>query len=271
MKCLASFLCRKFCFKCMMVMIKCVKGMSVINKLIIISLVLLLFISLCACNGSESVTKISDIAYGKSTDNTVYILENEHYVPFLVLTNDYYGDTLLLRRDVKSPGRFNEYSSFYENSEIDHYLNHGYLEEISSALPHIQLTNLDVTDEKALGKSGTETKTIKRNVFLLSCTEIGIDSVVNMGDEGLCLSYFSESENRIAYRDGSVSSWWLRTPNTYYRSCVYVVGDNNKIGFSNAYDNNGIRPAFCVKNDSKIELKDGIVDNQMVYVFSGEN
>ena len=41
------------------------------------------------------------------------------------------------------------------------------------------------------------------------------------------------------------SSWWLRTPNTYYLSCTYVIGANNKIGTTNAYDKNGVRPAFC--------------------------
>ena len=42
-------------------------------------------------------------------------------------------------------------------------------------------------------------------------------------------------------------------PNTYYTSCVYVIGANNKIGFSNAYDKNGVRPAFCVPGDCKME------------------
>ena len=65
----------------------------------------------------------------------------------------------------------------------------------------------------------------------------------------------------LLYKNGSLykesknqkSSWWLRTPNTYYTSCVYVIGANNKIGFSNAYDKNGVRPAFCVPGDCKME------------------
>ena len=63
----------------------------------------------------------------------------------------------------------------------------------------------------------------------------------------------------------------MRTPNTYYLSCSYVIGDNNKLGFTNSYDQNGIRPAVCVEGDTKIELKSGIVADQMVYVFSFEN
>lgn len=67
------------------------------------------------------------------------------------------------------------------------------------------------------------------------------------------LRFFEKEEQRIVLKENQKSSWWLRTPNTYYTSCVYVIGANNKIGFSNAYDKNGVRPAFCVPGDCKME------------------
>ncbi len=43
---------------------------------------------------------ISDIAYDRifRSDYTVYIKENDEYAPYLVLTNNYNGNTLLLRQ-----------------------------------------------------------------------------------------------------------------------------------------------------------------------------
>ena len=90
-----------------------------------------------------------------------------------------------------------------------------------------------------------------------------------MAIEGETLKFFCNEENRKAYLNGETTSWWLRTPHTYYLSCTYVIGDNNKIGSTNSYDSNGVRPAFCVSRNVKIELKSGIIKNEQVYVFSG--
>ena len=149
-------------------------------------------------------------------------------------------------------------------------MNGEYLRELSEIAPYIIDTSLEITSSVVLGTSGTETETISRKVFLLSCTEVGISDAVNIAHEGNELDYFKDEVNRKAYLDGKPSSWWLRTPNTYYRSCTYVIGDNNKLGFTNAYDENGMRPAFCVKGDLPIELKDDVVDDLEVYTFSFE-
>lgn len=216
---------------------------------------------------------VADIAYNRVHETKfLYVLEGDQYVPFVVLTDDYNGNTLLLRKDIlEGTRRISEYTSFYENSEIDKYLNGEYYSNLSKAWKYIIPSNIEITSEEALGMSGNKTVTIERNIFLLSCNEIGIDESVNISSEGHVLDYFKNEKNRIAYSNGRAMSWWLRTPNTYYLSCTYVVGDNNKIGYTNAYDGNGIRPAFCVRNGSPIELKTEIVDNQSVYVFSCEN
>lgn len=230
-----------------------------------------LLLLLPACFDKKSVSVISDLAYGKSNsaDHVVYILEGDKYVPFLVLTDSYGGNTLLLRRDVlEKARRMNEYSAFYENSEIDAYLNLEYLLMLSEIGSLIQLSELTITDESAIGFSGTETKTIKRGLFLLSCDEVGFEHSVNAGAEGKTLDYFVSAENRIANHGGVPCSWWLRTPNTYYLSCTYVVGSNNKLGSTNAFDENGVRPAFCVPSSSKIECSTEIIQGQTVYIFS---
>lgn len=223
-----------------------------------------------SCLGKKPVSVISDLAYGKSSsaDPVVYILEGDKYVPFLVLTDNYGENTLLLRRDVlEAPKRINEYSAFYENSEIDAYLNSEYLSMLSEIGPLIQLSELTITDESAIGFSGTETKTIQRRLFLLSCDELGLGNSVNAGAEGKALDYFASPEHRIANRGGVPTSWWLRTPNTYYQSCTYVIGSNNKLGSTNAFDENGIRPAFCIPSSAKIQPSTEIIPRQTVYIL----
>lgn len=216
---------------------------------------------------------VSDLSYNRlGTPNYVYVLEKNQYIPFLVLTDDYNGNTLLIRRDVVAEPRcVSDYSAYYGNSGIDLYLNSEYINCLSEVSPCILTSTIGITSEDSLGESKTETETIDRKVFLLSCNEVGIEDSVNIAQEGEMLEYFQNPENRTAYIDDKVSSWWLRTPNTYYLSCTYVIGDNNKLGFTNAYDKNGIRPAFCVKSDMLVELNSDIVEGQSVYVFSFEN
>lgn len=216
---------------------------------------------------------VSDLAYGHSgATNYVYVLENGKYTPFLVLTDDYGGNTMLLRRDVINENRrMSEYSSYYADSEIDVYLNEEYCRSLTEITEYIPTSKIEITCDDALGTSGSETETIDRKVFLLSCNEVGISDSVNIAAEGEMLEYFKDEDNRLAHLNEEPSSWWLRTPNTYYLSCTYVIGDNNKIGYTNAYDLNGIRPAFCIAGDTPIELADGIADDNMAYVFSLES
>ena len=82
---------------------------------------------------TKPVNTIADLAYGNNTvPNRIYIVENEQYVPYLVLTDDYNGNCLLLREYLlDEPMQYNDpniyYSGYYENSTIDQYLNNDFL------------------------------------------------------------------------------------------------------------------------------------------------
>lgn len=233
----------------------------------------LLVFSICACDKEKSVKTISDIAYDNNKTNyIVYVEEDGQYVPFIVLTDNYGGKTLLLRKDVmKTPRRMNDYSSYYEDCEMDEYLNEEYIGLLGEFTECVEEVDLEITDKSAIGTCGKETKTIKRKIFLLSGKEIDMNDDACIGDEGKALSYFVNPENRIAYYDGKTSGWWLRSPDTYWVSCTMVIGPNNSIGSTNSYDLNRYRPAFCVSGDLQIVEKDGIVEGQSVYVFESEN
>lgn len=245
----------------------------IIKKILVLCMTVVMVIGLFACSGEKEMKKVSDLAYDRNNSiNYIYVLENGKYTPFLVLTDDYCGNTLLLRKEVIDENRrMSDYSAYYANSEIDLYLNEEYVKSLTEISQYITTSNVEITCDDALGVSGLDTEAIDRQVFLLSCSEVGVGDSVNIAPEGKTLEYFQKEENRKVYVNEESSSWWLRTPNSYYLSCTYVIGDNNKIGFTNSYDRNGIRPAFCVVGDMQIELKSGIVDGKMVYVFSFEN
>lgn len=240
-----------------------------IRKLILCSLFLVCLSGMCCgCTNSKKIVSVSELAaHNQDSEYDIYIPENEQYVPYIVITDDYDGSVLLLRKDVLDlPGRINEYSSLYRDSEMDRYLNTEYLSMLSDIQDRILITEIQVTAEEALGISGDRTEIISRKAFLLSCTEVNIQSE-NMAAEGKALEFFKDSDNRAAYNNGTAANWWLRTPDTGYLSCTYVIGSNNKIGSTNAFDENGIRPAFCVSPSLQVEMRDDIVENQLVYTL----
>ena len=197
---------------------------------------------------------------------TVYVPENGAYVPFLALTADDTGNTLLLRRDILPDARpFNSYSAAYP----DRYLNTEYVQSLDAVQPLIRFTDIVVTAPDALGVSGDAVQTIKREIFLLSCTETGFTELVNAGKEGDALSYFADPAHRTASREnGTAVSWWLRTPDTYYLSAAYGIGADGSLGSGNAYNENGVRPAFRVPSDTDAFPTTDIVQGQTVYFLS---
>lgn len=224
----------------------------------------------CFCFSKQIIT-IGSLAYtNHPSEYTVFLLERNQYIPYLVLTDNYNsnGKTLLLRKDVlPQPLRINDYYSYYNKSEIDFYLNSDYLSLLSNNQFDIISTSLKISTKSSIGSCGKETETIERKVFLLSCTELGLDDLINCGNEGEPLSFFSEN-SRVALNGKKFYSWWLRSPNTYFDSASYVIGSNNKVGTANSSDENGIRPAFCVDSYLKIQKSKDVFFDRDVFIFS---
>jgi len=87
---------------------------------------------------------VEDLADSKEY---IYIKENGEYVPFLVLSNDYVnGSVLLLRQEIlPEDHRMNRYSSYYNGSEIDKWLNEEYIESFGAVQSVIKETELTIT------------------------------------------------------------------------------------------------------------------------------
>ena len=181
--------------------------------------------------------------------------------------------TLLLRRDVLPIAiRFNDYSSYYEDSEIDLYLNSVYIKELETIDDSIITVPIEITSDESIGSAGDDTMQIQRRIFLLSYSEVGLSPSPTTSQEGNPIEYFKNPSNRIAYCDKehgrSPTGWFLRTPNTYFESAVYSIGPNGEIGTGNANNENGIRPAMCIKSDTKIKKADFAKGDDHAYVIA---
>ncbi|MDQ2085345.1 DUF6273 domain-containing protein [Herbivorax sp. ANBcel31] len=248
---------------------------------------------------SENVT-ISDIAYDnqvssgifskigsgnnkiEENDYTVYIEENDEFVPYLVLTSDYNGNTMLLRKYVLEEERpYNEDSQkvFYENSLVDKFLNDEYIKTLSDFIQdNIVNTKVLVTRTfiNNIGNVDVEAYPIERKIFLISYTELGLERI-SVAKEGKSLEYFEhkKSYSAYAYEGREERIWYLRTP--YLSSsgdAVWVVGIDGTLGGKGILEFGGegglakssVRPAFCVNNSLLIVESKEVIDGETVYV-----
>ena len=251
------------------------------NKISILFIVSIL-INFASCSAQPKT--ISSLAYDKHSclnitsefifnqdSYTVYIQENNDYVPYLVLENTDDGRTLLLRKnpiflnlneDSPSLLMFDDKTSFYENSNIDTYLTKEYIRSVASVSPYILLSDIEIPSEESIGIYSNATSYIKRYIFLLSYKEVfGSSSMYPNDSKEEQLLYFKnafESPSKDVEKLGC--SWWLRTAYTINHSSVYYVTADGNTGIDHIDIEKSVRPAFYVSSDLKIR-KDFIYDD----------
>ena len=241
------------------------------KTLILLSALLCLLLVCTACRGVLTASQVGDLAYDVSSlgNHILYVKENGTYVPFLVMTNDFGGNTLLLREEIMAQLRpYNDGYAAYEDSDLDRWLNTDYLAALDDPNLTVITTRIEVTDPNSLGRSGRDTGFIDRDVFILSHHELALSGPINSADEGLPLKYFKNSASRIAYLNGEAVEWWLRTPDTFYETSVYTVSTNATVGIKEDTDESGVRPAFCIPSDTPVEKRSDIIDGKTVYVLA---
>ena len=244
----------------------------------------LIVVSLCLCFcscylektvGSTEVKILKDLAYGnnKSSVYRVYLEENNQYVPFIVLSCENYKGCLLLREYLLDErvcyNDAQEYASYYKNSNIDSYLNNEYIKSLSPQIQSCILTSdVEITSKEAIDTHKDFINIIKRKVFLLSANEINA-SVFSTVKEGSPLQYFSTVSSRIAtYRNGEPDSWILRTPALRNGNTLIGVADDGSTGIGGiSKSGSGIRPAFCVSDNTEVVLRNDIIEGKKIYSF----
>ena len=222
---------------------------------------------------------INDIAYdvNEKLGYTIYLSENESLIPYLVLSNDYDGHVLLVRKHLLDEMKpFNSQSpvpSYYGDSQIDSFLNDVFINSLAVSTKEIIVdSNVIITDIESIGGVGTDTHNIPRKIFLLSYTEAAQEESLVNAVEGTPLKYFKDDIDavRATTSIGEYKSWWLRTPNTAYFNTVYGISTDGYVGVCSVggtegtYDN-GVRPAFCLPKDTVIHQ--GNVNGEVVYML----
>ena len=227
-----------------------------------------LVIAVCAsCQGGSQENKpryadneIGSLAYDVAKkENVVYLLESDEYVPYIVVTNDYNGYTLLLRKNVlDEPRRYNEYSAYYRDSEIDRFLNDDFLLTLDRSVQEIIApVTVDISSKNNLGRHGEDVEEYDTRIFLLSVKELNYDVSPVVAPEGKTLAFFKVPQNRLTQnRYEFPCAYWTRSADTGYRSAVSTVSQDGIASSINSFDDNGVRPSFCVDGKLKIAYKE---------------
>ena len=224
--------------------------------------------------GIEEVTVIADLAYEANPhlEFTVFISENGEYVPYLVLTDNYNSNTLLLRRYLLDELRYyypnptgtGGGAAYYGDSPLGHFLNDEFFYVFSDSLQYMIInSDIEITARHSLrALADNELEIISRRVFLLSRYETGgrFGRFHNYMQEGVRLDFFSTRNRQIAHRGDIARSWWLRTPHTAGRSGeAGIICNLGTHGRASVYTivgvtRLGVRPAFCLPNDTPVSL-----------------
>lgn len=182
-----------------------------------------------------------------SEGDIVQLPENGVLVDFYVAKLDYEsalngtGRTLLVRKDVYDnrvwdSGRVNAYAS----SDLDSWFNNTYKNMLSSAISSlIGTTKIPYTP----GNGNNTVSTLERAVFALSVTELG-QSASWFNVEGSALPIASTLQ--IAYRNGSPSTQWTRSPVNSGTGAVGYMFANGEDGNGNCNGSQGSRPCFTL-------------------------
>lgn len=170
--------------------------------------------------------------------------------------DDSCSGTWLLMKDIYENRQWHSSdTNDYANSTIHSYLNSTFLAMLDSNIQKA-IKQVKLPYRKGSGTSTTVTSGsngLPAKIFLLSATEMSFNFSYMPSGEGAELAYFkgcadnSSDSKRVAYLNGSATSWWLRSPHCYYYSyyalCVYSNGDWNDRSCSSS---RGIRPALIL-------------------------
>ena len=241
---------------------------------------------LVACENKKkylsNIETIEELSYDyvSEEDCIVYIEEDGAYVPYLVLTSDYDGNVLLLRKELMEEARpykenesglwpTHELGSYYEDSSIDDYLNTVFYESLSQSIKDFMVeSNIEITDKASyIGSDRISTK-ISRKVFLLSLEELSFKLKYIIVQEGTPLKYFEDDyTRRLAFLpDGKEFPYWTRTPELWENYTVVAIGDN-EVRSEPAHISYGIRPAFCVEKSTPLVQSTDVVEGETVFII----
>lgn len=211
-------------------------------------------------------TKLSTLDVGQSVFANVNGKKTEFLVVHQGKPRSMYdascNGTWLLMKDIYENRAWHSSNvNKYETSNINTYLNGPFFNLFDSNIQGI-IKQVKIPYRKNGGSDGTDqsgANGLPRKVFLLSGPEVGLGDLTYMPNDGDKLAYFengaatSAKNKRIAYRNGSAASWWLRSPRTSNTGNVWYVNPDGNYGNSDAANLFGIRPALVLPPDALVD------------------
>lgn len=198
----------------------------------------------------------------KSTGSIIKLKENGTLVDFYVAKHDYEsglngaGRTLVVRKDtyddrVWDSGNVNAYAS----SDLDSWFNSTYKNMLDADIRSlIGTTKIRYTP----GNGNNTVGTLERAIFALSLTELG-QSHSYANTEGSALPIASTL--RIAYRNGSATTQWTRSPRTNGASVAWRLVSSGDIDYSVCGNSYGSRPAFTLPSSLYVSDDGSVFQN----------
>ena len=198
----------------------------------------------------------------KSTGSIIKLKENGTLVDFYVAKHDYEsslngaGRTLVVRKDtyddrVWDNGNVNAYAS----SDLDSWFNSTYKNMLDADIRSlIGTTKIRYTP----GNGNNTVGTLERAIFALSLTELG-QSHTYANTEGSALPIASTL--RIAYRNGSATTQWTRSPYTDGTYSAWRLDSDGGIDGNLCNDSNGSRPAFTLPSSLYVSDDGSVFQN----------
>ena len=170
--------------------------------------------------------------------------------------DDSCNGTWLLMKDIYENRQWHSSNTNdYANSTIHSYLNSTFLNLFESNIKKA-IKQVKLPYRKGSGTSTTVTSGsngLSAKIFLLSATETSFNFSSYMpSGEGAELAYFkgcadnSADSKRVAYLNGSATSWWLRSPSCSHFSLALYVYSSGDWNLSNCSYSYGIRPALIL-------------------------
>lgn len=169
--------------------------------------------------------------------------------------DDSCNGTWLLMKDIYENRQWHSSNiNDYAGSTIHSYLNGTFLNLFESNIKNA-IKQVKLPYRKGSGTSTTVTSGsngLSAKIFLLSATETSFSFDYMPRGEGAELAYFkgcadnSSDSKRVAYLNGSATSWWLRSPNCSNSGFALYVGSNGDWNDSSCSDSYGVRPALIL-------------------------
>lgn len=202
--------------------------------------------------GSKAVGSTIKLKVNGSARNFIVVHQGK---PSSVYDDSCNGTWLLMKDIYESRQWDSSNTNDYANSTIHSYLNGTFMNLVESSIKNA-IKQVKIPYRKGHGTSKTVTSGsngLSAKIFLLSATETSFSYGSMPSGEGAELAYFKgcadlgSDSKRVAYLNGSATSWWLRSPgcNITYKRALAVSSDGNCGDTSCSYST-GIRPALIL-------------------------